>query len=787
MKRIFIAAVAITLAGMTVAKVTMPLYRQPGASVESRVADLLGRMTLEEKAGQLLCPMGWEMYERMPDGSVVPSEKFRKQNRGTMPVGSYWATLRADPWTQKTLENGLNPAQGAEALNALQRFARDSTRLGIPILFAEECPHGHMAIGATVYPTGLAMAGTWNPELIQRVGEEIAQEARSTGAGVGYGPVLDIAREPRWSRMEETFGEDPWLSGVMGAAMVRGMQGEPGASMADGRHLHSTLKHFAAYGVPEGGHNGAEASVGPIRLRSELLEPFRHAIKAGASSVMSSYNSVDGVPCTANRELLTGLLRDEWGFDGAVYSDLFSIDGLVGRTAGDRTEAGAQALSAGVDIDLGGSCYGSRTLDALRRRLVTEAEIDTAVARVLRLKFGLGLFDDPYSDPAEAARNVGSASHRETAEEVARQGIVLLKNDGLLPLDRKSVNRIAVIGPNADQQYNQLGDYTAPQPEDKVTTVLEGIRAAVPDVEVVYVKGCAVRDTTLTDIPAAVAAAHDADVVVLVVGGSSARDFRTSYAETGAANTDPAYISDMDCGEGFDRSTLWPLGDQLRLMEAVYDTGTPVVTVYIQGRTLDMNLAAERSGALLTAWYPGQEGGSAVADVIFGDFNPSGRLPVSIPRSVGQLPVHYSRMSGDCDYMDGSGAPLYRFGYGLSYTTFEYSGMSVVPTPDGEGCRVSCRVANTGTRAGAEVVQLYVHDVVASVSQPPMLLKGFRRVELQPGQSREVTFTLGQDELAIYDASLRRKAEPGLFRIMVGPSSSCLPLQGEFILGKPYR
>lgn len=782
MRHAFIAA-AIVLAASAYAKDATPIYRQASAPVEERVADLLGQMTLEEKAGQLLCPMGWEMYERLPDGTIVASEKFKAQNRGDMPVGGYWATLRADPWTQKTLENGLHPAQGAEALNALQRFARDSTRLGIPILFAEECPHGHMAIGATVYPTGLAMAGTWNPELIRRTGGEIALEARSTGAGTGYGPVLDIAREPRWSRMEETFGEDPWLNGVMGAAMVEGMQGKRGASMADGRHLNSTLKHFAAYGVPEGGHNGAEASAGPIRLRSELLEPFRHAVKAGASTVMSSYNSVDGIPCTANRELLTGLLRDEWGFDGAVYSDLYSIDGLAGHTASDRTEAGAQALRAGVDIDLGAACYGPRAIEALRRGLITEAEIDTAVARILRLKFDLGLFDNPYTDPVAAARIVGSAEHRATAREVARQGIALLKNaDGILPLDRSKLRRIAVIGPNADEQYNQLGDYTAPQPDDKITTILEGIRQAAPGVEIVYVKGCAVRDTTQTDIAAAVAAALEADVTVLAVGGSSARDFKTSYAATGAAKTDPTHVSDMDCGEGFDRSTLTPLGDQLRLMEAVYATGKPVVTVYIQGRTLDMNLAAERSGSLLTAWYPGEEGGAAIADVIFGDFNPSGRIPVSIQRSVGQLPVHYSRMGGGRDYMDGTGEPLYSFGHGLSYTTFEYSDLMMRPAADSKSCEVSCRVTNTGKRAGVEVVQLYLRDVVASVSQPPMLLKGFDRIELKPGESRVVTFHLGYDELAIYNPSLKRVVEPGLFKVMIGSSSADIRLKGEFTL-----
>ena len=781
MKALSIIALWVVMATTAAANGTTPVYRQASKPTEERVADLLSRMTLEEKAGQLLCPMGWEMYERQADGAIVASEKFKAQNRGEMPVGGYWATLRADPWTQKTLENGLSPAEGAEALNALQRFARDSTRLGIPILFAEECPHGHMAIGATVYPTGLAMAGTWNPTLIRRAGEEIALEARSTGAGVGYGPVLDIAREPRWSRMEETFGEDPWLRGVMGAALVEGMHGKRGAPMSDGRHIYSTLKHFAAYGVPEGGHNGAEASVGPIRLRSELLEPFRHAIAAGAATVMSSYNSVDGIPCTANRELLTGLLRDEWGFEGAVYSDLYSIDGLAGHTASDRTEAGSQALKAGVDIDLGAACYGSRAIEALHRGLITEADIDTAVARILKLKFDLGLFDRPMTDPQEASRRVGTESHRATAREIARQGTALLKNErGLLPLDRKRVRRIAVVGPNADEQYNQLGDYTAPQPDDKITTILEGIRQAAPEVEIVYVKGCAVRNTAHTDIAAAVAAALEADVTILAVGGSSARDFKTSYAATGAAKTDASHVSDMDCGEGFDRATLTPLGDQLRLMKAIYDTGRPVVTIYIQGRTLDMNLAAERSDALLTAWYPGEEGGGAIADIIFGDVNPSGRLPVSIQRSEGQLPVHYSRMGGGRDYMDCSGNPLYSFGHGLSYTTFEYSDLAISPSDDGISMDVKFRLTNTGQRAGAEVAQLYLRDVVASTSQPSMLLKGFERIELNPGESREVRFSLGHDELAVYNPALKRVVEPGLFKVMIGSSSTDIRLKGEF-------
>lgn len=778
MKRI---AIAISLTALGAAAGT-PLYKRADVPVADRVADLLGRMTLEEKAGQLLCPMGWEMYVKNDDGTVVISDKFREQNGGDMPVGSYWAVLRADPWTQKTLTTGLSPRQSAELLNKLQQYAVDSTRLGIPILFAEELPHGHMAIGTTVFPTGLGMASTWNPELIRRAGAAVGHEAALQGVSIGYGPVLDIARDPRWSRMEETFGEDPYLTGVMGTAYMTGMQNH---SDTDARPVFATLKHFAAYGVPEAGRNGDRAVVGPNQLMSELLPPFRRAVEAGAGTIMTSYNLIDGVPSSANRMLLTDVLRDSWGFEGFVYSDLFSIDGMVGHVAPDKMTAGALALRAGVDMDLGASSYGRRTLEALERGLITEADIDRAVARVLRLKFMAGLFDNPYIDPAKAESGVRTPQTRDLARDVARQSITLLKNDGVLPLDR-NLRRIAVIGPDADAQYNQLGDYTAPQDPDYICTVLEGIRAAVgPDTEVIYERGCAVRDTTRSQIERAVAAAADADAVVLVVGGSSARDFETEYIETGAATVNAgdssALLPDMDCGEGYDRATLALLGDQTRLMTAVLDTGKPVVVVYIQGRPLDMNLAADRAGALLTAWYPGAEGGHAVADVIFGDYNPSGRLPVSVPRAEGQIPVYYSK-GKQRDYMDMSGSPLYPFGHGLSYTDFKYSDLTI-SQPDIEAdtiVTVSCTVTNTGARAGAEVVQLYLRDVLASVSQPPMLLKGFRRVELRPGESAVVSFPLTADELSIYNSALEFVVEPGEFGVMVGSSSADIRLWNSF-------
>ena len=777
------ASILLTFASL-VAMAETPVYKRADAPVADRVADLLSRMTLEEKAGQLLCPMGWEMYVKTADGSVEISEKFREQNSGPMPIGSYWAVLRADPWTQKTLTTGLSPRQSAEALNKLQRYAVDSTRLGIPILFAEELPHGHMAIGTTVFPTGLGMASTWNPALIRDVGAAVGLEAALQGASIGYGPVLDVARDPRWSRMEETFGEDPYLTAELGTAYMSGMQNHGDSSA---RPLFSTLKHFAAYGVPEAGRNGDRAVIGQRQLFSELLPPFKKAVEAGAGSIMTSYNLIDGVPSTANRMLLTDVLRDKWGFEGVVYSDLFSIDGMAGHLAPDRMTAGAMALKAGVDIDLGAAAYGSKALAAMEKGLITEADLDKAVARVLRLKFLAGLFDNPYVNPDKAEAEVRSPTTRRLAKEVARQSISLLKNDGMLPLDR-NLHRIAVIGPNADAQYNQLGDYTAPQDSAYITTILEGIRAAAgPHAQVIYEKGCAVRDTTQSQIDRAVDATMSADAVVLVVGGSSARDFRTKYVNTGAATSGsddtPPILPDMDCGEGYDRATLRLLGDQEKLISAVAATGKPVAVVYIQGRPLDMNIASEKANALLTAWYPGAEGGHAVADVIFGEYNPSGRLPVTIPRAEGQIPIYYSK-GQQRDYMDMPGSPLYAFGHGLSYTDFEYSDLRISAgnMDSNPIATVSCRVKNTGSREGAEVVQLYLRDVIASVSQPSMLLKGFKRIELKPGESAEVSFPLSREELSIYNQMLEQVVEPGDFKVMVGASSADIRLAGSFTL-----
>ncbi|WP_304523090.1 glycoside hydrolase family 3 N-terminal domain-containing protein, partial [Bacteroides acidifaciens] len=537
------------------------------------------------------------------------------------------------------------------------------TRLGIPIFLAEEAPHGHMAIGATVFPTGIGMAATWSPQLINEVGKTIGKEVRLQGGHISYGPVLDLTRDLRWSRVEETFGEDPVLTGRIGKAMVEGLGG---GNLSQPYSTLATLKHFLAYGISESGQNGNPSFVGIRELHENFLPPFRQAIDAGALSVMTSYNSLDGIPCTANYYLLTELLKNEWQFKGFVVSDLYSIEGIHQShfVAPTMEEAAVMALSAGVDVDLGGDAY-MNIINAVNTGRVSNAVLDASVARVLRLKFEMGLFENPYVIPEKAEKEVCNDAHIALARKIAQASITLLKNDrSLLPLN-KNISKVALIGPNADNRYNMLGDYTAPQEEENVKTVLDGIRTKLSPLQVEYVKGCSIRDTLTSDIEQAVAAARRSEVVIAVVGGSSARDFKTSYKETGAAIADEKTVSDMECGEGFDRATLSLLGRQQELLKALKATGKPLIVVYIEGRPLDKTWAAENADALLTAYYPGQEGGNAIADVLFGDYNPAGRLPLTVPRSVGQIPIYYNKKAPqNHDYVELSASPLYAFGYG---------------------------------------------------------------------------------------------------------------------------
>lgn len=767
MKKYLLAACLAAVAAFnSYARTEKGAYLNPKLPTEERVADLLGRMTLKEKIGQLLCPFGWDMYEIKGNNKVTESERFRALI-DTTATGMLWATYRADPWTRKTIDNGLSPRQAAMAGNALQKYVIENTRLGIPMFLAEEAPHGHMAIGTTVFPTGLGMAATWDPALMKEVGKVIGYEVRSQGGHISYGPVLDLSRDPRWSRVEETMGEDPLLAARMGASMIDGMGAgdvtRPYSTIA-------TLKHFLAYAVPEGGQNGNYSVVGRRDLMQNFLPPFEAAVKAGALSVMSSYNSIDGIPCTSNREYLTDVLRN-WGFKGFTVSDLFSIEGIheTHHVAPTYTDAALMALNAGMDVDLGGQIY-KRLTEAAREGRLDMAAIDRAVGRVLTLKFDMGLFENPYVDPAKTDK-VGGNEGAAIAAKVARESITLLKNNGVLPLDTTRTLKVALVGPNADNGYNMLGDYTAPQPDGRIVTVLDGLRRH-STLDVTYVKGCAVRDTSTADIPAAVEAARQADVIVAVVGGSSARDFKTSYKETGAAVVDTHAVSDMESGEGYDRETLDLLGRQNELLKALRATGRPLIVVYIEGRPLLKEWADANADALLTAYYPGQQGGEAIAEILVGRYNPAGRLPVSVPRSVGQIPVYYNRRAPQLHaYVEGEAGPRYPFGHGLSYTTFSYSPATVTATADG-GARVSLDVTNTGDRSGDEVVQLYVHPLTAETVQPMKRLAGFSRVNIGARETRRVDIELPAGSFEIIGVDYKPVRQRGKWEVMVGASSA---------------
>ncbi len=721
--------------------------------IDKKVDNLLSQMTLEEKIGQLCCPIGFnlddESYHRLMD---------------TLPCGGFWAVLRADPWSQKTVETGPDARESALIFNKMQRYAVENTRLGIPIYFAEECPHGLMAVGATVYPTGLGLAATWDEDLLYKVGDNIGEEAANRGAKYAFGPVLDIARDPRWSRVEEGFGEDPYLSGTLGSAVIRGMQ----------NHLAATVKHFAAYGIPEGGHNGAAAQTGPHYLMSDYLANFETAVKNGAKSIMTSYNAIDGIPCSSNSYLLKDVLRKQWGFNGIVFSDLGSIWALhsTHRTAENQLDATAQAINAGVDIDLGASNYGAYLKDAVEQGMVPMKNVDDAVRRILRFKYEIGLFDNPYipvPDKNDVVKTHGRASQQ--ALETAQKSIVLLKNNGILPLygnGQRSVSTIAVIGPNADNMYNELGDYTAPQYSDDIVTVLEGIRnRANLGTKIVYAKGCSIRDTHDADFKSAIDAAKSADVTILVVGGSSARDFKTSYESTGAAVVND-HISDMDSGEGYDRVSIELSGLQEDLIAEIAKLHKQLIIIYIEGRPLFKNIAEEVADALLTAFYPGEQGGNAIADVLFGNYNPAGRLPISQPRDTGQIPVYYSQPKPH-DYVECSSTPLFSFGYGLSYTHFEYNNLIVNKSDN--VLEVSFDVKNIGNYDGDEVVQLYLRDEYATITPAEKLLKGFKRVYIQKSDTQHITLTIPTANL-----------EPGEFTIMVGASSDDIRLKEKIVI-----
>ncbi|HKV25139.1 MAG TPA: glycoside hydrolase family 3 N-terminal domain-containing protein [Candidatus Acidoferrum sp.] len=749
----------------------IPPYKDKSLAIQDRVADLLSRMTLEEKVEQITG--GHHDNSGLIDTTgelpyKTPQDFFKEWSR---------------------LESTMSPRVRALAHNALQRYQLEKTRLGIPSIFQGEALHGFMSYGSTSFPQAIGLASTWDPALVTQVFTAAADEMASTGTNQAFSPVLDLARDPRWGRTEETYGEDPYLGAHIGLAAIEGLQGDH--FLIDRHHVLATAKHFTAHGQPESGTNTAPANFSERELREFYMNSFEVAVRKGhVGSVMASYNEIDGIPSHVNHWLLDRVLRQEWGFNGYVTSDGGGLQMLyrVHGVAAGPEDAARKALAAGVDYDLSDGSVYRTILQQVKDGRIPEWQLDRAVSRVLAAKFRLGLFEDPYVDPDYAQKITNSPEHRALALKASEEEIVLLKNEGsLLPLDVARLKTIAVIGPDAADVH--LGGY-ARDPSHGVS-VLEGIRerASAAGVKVLYAEGCKItmgkqgwagwyeNNSQLADpaaqqesIKQAVETARKAQVAILVVG------------ETEATNREA--WSEQHLG---DRDSLDLLGAQTQLVKSVVETGVPTVVLLINGRPLSINYIAEHVPAILEGWYLGQEGGTAAAGVIFGDVNPSGKLPITFPRSVGQLPDYYNhKPSRNRSYIFTSRAPLFAFGSGLSYTTFKLDNLRVSPASilPGGSVQVSVNVTNTGAREGDEVPQLYIHQRVSSVTRPVLALRGFHRVHLKPGETTTVTFTLTPRDLSIFDEEMQRVVEPGMFDIYVGTSSNT-SLTGQFEVSSP--
>jgi beta-glucosidase len=748
-----------------------PPYLNPKLPVDQRVADLLGRMTLEEKVAQL--ESTWQNQGNTPKGlrfiddkgAFLPDRAALLLKNGVGEMSRPTETLHAG--------SGRGPREMAEFTNTFQRWIKENTRLGIPVLFHEECLHGHVAPNATSFPQAIALASTWDPPLVHDVFTSVAQEARAAGAQQCLAPVLDLARDPRWGRTEETYGEDPYLVSRIGVAAILGYQGTGPA--IDREHVIATAKHFAVHGQPEGGTNVAPGNYSERVIREYFLKPFEAAVKeAKVQSVMPSYNEVDGIPMHSNRHLLTDVLRGEWGFNGMVVSDYFAITDLqdLHHVVANRDEAAKLALESGVDIELPFIAAYPSLVQQVKQGKIPEATINRAVARVLREKFLTGLFDDPYVDPANAEKIANSPEHQQLSLKAAHEAIILLKNQNhILPFNKTQFKKIAVIGPNAAELH--LGGYS--NNPGRGVSILQGIKDKIgSNSEVLYSLGCKITETkpdwdadkvVLGDpalnakrIAEAVEVAKGADAVILVLGGNE-QTSREAWAKT---------------HEG-DRDSLDLLGNQDDLAKAILALGKPTVTFLLNGRPNSINYLAENMPAILEGWYLGQEGGTAAADVLFGDYNPGGKLPITVPRNVGQLPdYYYQKPSAKREYLGTTTLPLYPFGWGLSYSSFSYGNLRLAPdaiSTTGQ-TKVSVDVTNSSQVRGDEVVQLYIRDEVSSVTRPVKELRGFQRVTLDPGQTKTVEFPLGFAELSFLDRSMQRVVEPGAFTIMVGGNSA---------------
>ncbi|HET7846488.1 MAG TPA: glycoside hydrolase family 3 N-terminal domain-containing protein [Acidimicrobiia bacterium] len=756
-----------------------PAYRDPDLPIQERVEDLLEQMTWEEKIAQL--GSVW-VFQLLEGGGFAPDKAKELLQNGLGHV------------TRVSGASNLDAEGAARVANSIQEFLVNETRLGIPAIIHEEICSGLMARGSTVFPQAIGVACTWEPDLAEAMADVVRVQMRALGAHQGLSPVLDICRDPRWGRAEETFGEDPHLVATMGVAFVRGLQGH---QLTEG--VLATAKHFVGYGASEGGLNWAPAHIGARELHEVYLHPFEAAVKtADLQSVMNGYHELDGVPCAADRGLMTDLLRDTWGFDGSVVSDYFSVRQLADyhHLTEDGVGAAAIALTAGVDVELPSTdCYGGPLLEAIRSGAVSHATVDSAVRKVLGAKFALGLFETPLVEPELATSVVDTPSQRGLARAIARKSLVLLRNDGVLPLD-PDIPSIAVIGPNADTARNLFGDYTYPahiesllemrtrenvfsipfpddadleDPSPAFPTVLDALRDRWGE-RVRYAPGCEVQTDSRDGFDEAVAIASASDVAILVMGDKA------------------GLTEDCTSGEGRDRSSLDLPGVQEHLIRAIVETGTPVVLVLVAGRPTASAWAHENCAAVISAWLPGQEGAAAIAEALCGDLNPGGKLAMSHPRNVGQIPVYYGhKVSGGRshwkgDYVDGPSSPLYPFGHGLSYTSFE---LSEIATTNGEvgwhhTVTITATVTNTGDRDGDEVVQLYIRDPASSLTRPVLELKAFARVRLTAGQSAAIEFGLPIGQIGFYDHGFDYVVEPGQIDVLVGTSSVDLVEAGSF-------
>jgi len=758
------------------------VYLDAGQPVKKRVENLLYLMTMDEKIAQL---SGIWVYE------ILEGKRFLDDKANVIMKDGIGQITRLGG------ASNFDPPVSARIANQIQKYLITNTRLGIPAIIHEESCSGYMAKGGTCFPQTIGVASTWDPESVEEMGTVIKEQMRSVGAHQALAPVLDVTRDARWGRVEETFGEDPYLASKMGTSYIKGIQGSDWK-----QGIMATGKHFVGYGVSEGGMNWAPAHI-PLREMHEIfLLPFEAAVKeARIASIMAGYHELDGIPCHSSKELLTSILRDQWGFDGLLVSDYFGINMLYEyhHVAKEKNHAARLALESGVDVELPSTdCYGKPLKAAVEKGLVKESVIDTSVMRILRMKFLLGLFENPYVDEKKAASVFDTPEQRALAYKIAQESIVLLKNQGdLLPI-RKDIASIAVIGPNANTARNIIGDYAYPCHVESliemskdteifntpitekvelvdsfvpISSILDGIKSRVSRNTIVhYAKGCDVRSDSRDGFAEAIEAAKKSEVAVVVVGDKS------------------GLVKDCTSGESRDRANLNLPGIQEELVKVIYETGTPIIVVLINGRPLSINWIMNNITSVLEAWLPGEEGARAVADVLFGDYNPGGKLPISFPRSVGQVPVYYNhkpsggRSHWKGDYVEMSSKPLFPFGYGLSYTNFEYSNMVIMPKSISIDSQVeiSVDVKNTESYTGDEVVQLYVNDVQSEMTRPVKELKSFKRVTLKPGQKKTVTFILSIAQLGFYNKDMKYVVEPGTIKVMLGSSSEDIRLTGEF-------